>query len=103
MRAAYYDGIAMRTMRHKIPKSGLAPELRAVMRASPGLEPCREFRKARIDRFAAHIREGKCEQCIAFVRQLGEGIGDGAVFGGEQELTPACRHGIWQLGKRGDC
>jgi hypothetical protein len=56
-------------MHRKKPKLGLSPELRAVMRASRGVEPCRKFGKASIDRFDAHLKEGKCEQCIAFVRR----------------------------------
>jgi len=49
---------------------GLPEEVLAVLRISPNLEPCRKFRKADIFKFVEHLNEGKCEQCIAFFRQL---------------------------------
>jgi len=47
----------------------LPPEVLAVLRISPDLKPCPKFRKANIDKFAKHLNEGKCEQCLAFSRQ----------------------------------
>lgn len=55
-------------MRHKKANNPI-PEISAVLRASPSLEPCPKFRKARLARFLAHLNEGKCEKCLAFVRQ----------------------------------
>ncbi len=49
---------------------GLTKEVLAVLRSSPNLKPCRKFRKADIFKFVEHLNEGKCEQCLAFIRQL---------------------------------
>jgi len=49
---------------------GLSPEVLAVLRSSPNLNPCRKFRKVNIRKFMQHLNEGKCEQCLAFFRQL---------------------------------
>jgi hypothetical protein len=49
---------------------GLTDEQLAVLRSSPNLKPCRKFRKADIFKFVEHLNEGKCEQCLAFFRQL---------------------------------
>ncbi len=49
---------------------GLPEEVLAVLRSSPNLEPRRKFRKADIFKFAEHLNEGKCEECLAFFRQL---------------------------------
>jgi hypothetical protein len=49
---------------------GLPPEVRAVLRSSPNLMPCKKFRKVRTARFVEHLNEGKCEQCLAFFRML---------------------------------
>jgi hypothetical protein len=49
---------------------GLPEEVLAVLRSSPNLKPCEKFRKVRTGRFMEHINEGKCEQCLAFFRQL---------------------------------
>jgi hypothetical protein len=50
-------------------KLGPSPERRALMRAARSIVPCRKFGKAGPDRFIAHLKEGKCEQCIAFMRR----------------------------------
>jgi hypothetical protein len=57
-------------MNHKKRKHGLPEEVLAVLRISPNLNPCRKFRKVSAARFVAHLNEGKCEQCLAFFRQL---------------------------------
>ena len=49
---------------------GLPEEVLAVLRSSPNLEPCREFRNAGIWEFMKHLNEGECQQCRAFFRQL---------------------------------
>ena len=57
-------------MPRKKRNDGLPDEVLAVLRSSPNLKPCREFRKADIFKFVAHLNEGKCEQCLSFFRQL---------------------------------
>jgi hypothetical protein len=57
-------------MNHKKRNHGLPEEVLAVLRVSPNLNPCRKFRKADIFKFVEHLNEGKCEQCLAFFRQL---------------------------------
>jgi ribosomal protein L37AE/L43A len=84
MRLAYYSGIAMRCKTHK---SGLSPELHAVMSASVGLEPCRKFRKATVERFATNVWGEKCPQCTAFLRQWARELETVQFLQGEQELT----------------
>jgi GTP1/Obg family GTP-binding protein len=49
---------------------GLPEEVVAVLRSSPNLNLCREFRRMSAARFVEHLNEGKCEQCLAFFRQL---------------------------------
>jgi len=56
-------------MGRRKPSPKVRPEIFAVLRVSPKLEPCTGFRHARLPRFVAHVNEGKCGQCIAFVRQ----------------------------------
>jgi hypothetical protein len=56
----------MRKKRHDV----LSKEVLAVLRSSPNLKPCRKFRKGDISKFVGHLNEGKCEQCLAFFRQL---------------------------------
>ena len=51
-------------------RAGLSPEVLAVLRSSPNLEPCPKFRRVRIDKFFAHLRDDKCKVCLAFIRQL---------------------------------
>jgi hypothetical protein len=48
----------------------LSPEVLAVLRSSPNLEPCRKFRHVGIDQLFAHLRNDKCEVCLAFFREL---------------------------------
>ncbi len=59
-------------MPRKQRSKGLSEEVLAVLRISPNLKPCRKFRKADIWRFMEHLKEGKCEQCLAFFRMLDE-------------------------------
>jgi hypothetical protein len=54
-------------------RSPLPPEILAVLRSSPRLEPCQRFQKVRrptIDKVLEHIRETKCEQCLDFFDEL---------------------------------
>jgi len=51
-------------------QAGLSPEVLAVLRSSPNLEPCRKFQRVRIDKFFAHLKNDKCKVCLAFIRQL---------------------------------
>ena len=44
----------------------LPDEVLAVLECSPNLVPCKKFYHANIYRMADHLKEGKCEQCLAF-------------------------------------
>jgi hypothetical protein len=55
--------------RKKKPEWELPEEMRIVFECSPNLMPCKEFRHANIYRFADHMKNDKCQQCIAFFRQ----------------------------------
>jgi hypothetical protein len=57
-------------MPRKKRKHGLTEELLAVLPCSLNLKPCKKFRKADIFRFVEHLNERKCDQCVAFFRQL---------------------------------
>jgi hypothetical protein len=57
-------------MTRKERHDGLSKEVQAVLRCSPSLKPCQKFRKADIFKFVQHLNEGKCQQCLAFFRQL---------------------------------
>jgi hypothetical protein len=48
----------------------LSPEVLAVLRSSPKLEPCRRARRLTIEKFFAHLRNDQCEVCLAFFREL---------------------------------
>jgi hypothetical protein len=50
--------------------SCLSPEVLAVLRSSPNLQPCPKFRRANILKFFKHLSEGECERCGAFFRML---------------------------------
>jgi hypothetical protein len=56
-------------------KSELPPEVLAVLRISPDLQPCRKFRRADIYQFAEHLNEGKFEQCLTLSRQWEKELG----------------------------
>jgi hypothetical protein len=47
----------------------LPEEVKIVLECSPNLEPCRKFRRANIYRFADHMKNDKCQQCIAWFEQ----------------------------------
>jgi len=47
----------------------LSDEVIAVLECSPNLEPCEKFYHANIYRFADHMKNDKCQQCIAWFRQ----------------------------------
>jgi hypothetical protein len=51
-------------------RGDLSPEVRAVLRNSPNLEPCRKFRRVSATKFLAHVKEARCQRCIAFYEQL---------------------------------
>ena len=49
----------------------LAPEILAVLRSSPNLEPCQKFRHdPDVEEFFTHISHDKCEQCLDFLDEL---------------------------------
>lgn len=41
-----------------------------MLRNSPNLEPCRKFRRVSATKFLAHVKEARCQRCIAFYEQL---------------------------------
>jgi hypothetical protein len=51
-------------------RAGPSAEVLAVLRSSPNLEPCPKFRRVDIKKFFAHLRDDRCEVCLAFIRQL---------------------------------
>ena len=55
--------------RKKKPEYELPEEVRIVLECSPNLVPCKEFYRANIYRFVDHMKDGKCQQCIAWFRQ----------------------------------
>ena len=48
----------------------LPDEVLAVLESSPNLEPCKKFRHANIYRFAGHMKNHKCQQCVAWFEQM---------------------------------
>jgi len=56
-------------MKRKKQEWELPEEMRIVLECSPNLEPCKKFRHANIYRFADHMKNDKCQQCIAWFRQ----------------------------------
>lgn len=59
-------------MRRDLPYYELPEEVRAVVQDSPKLECCEEFRDANISAFVKHLKERRCEQCMAYFRQMDE-------------------------------
>jgi hypothetical protein len=57
-------------MPRKRRNNDLPDEVRAVLRNSPNLKPCKKFRKVRTAKFVEHLNEGKCKQCLAFFQML---------------------------------
>jgi hypothetical protein len=47
----------------------LPEEIKIVLECSPNLEPRKKFRRANIYRFADHMKNDKCQQCIAWFEQ----------------------------------
>ena len=56
-------------MTRKNSRYELPDEVLAVLECSPNLMPCKRFRHANIYRFADHMKNDKCQQCIAFFGQ----------------------------------
>ncbi len=56
-------------MRCKKSHDDFFEDVLAIMETFPHVEPCSQFRKADVRRFVKHVREDKCEQCLAFHRQ----------------------------------
>jgi hypothetical protein len=57
------------SMSREKPRYELSEEVRIVLECSSSLVPCKKFRQANIYRFANHLKEGKCQQCVAWYRQ----------------------------------
>jgi len=47
----------------------LPEEIKIVLECFPNLQPCAKFRRANIYRFADHIKNDECQQCIKFIAQ----------------------------------
>ncbi len=56
-------------MGRKKPERELPEEVRIVIECSPNLIPCKKFRHANIFRFADHMKNDRCKQCIAWFEQ----------------------------------
>jgi hypothetical protein len=56
-------------MKRKKKEWELPEDMRIVLECSPNLEPRKKFRHADIYRFAEHLKERKCQQCIDFFVQ----------------------------------
>jgi hypothetical protein len=46
------------------------PEIRAIWHAAPNLTLCPKFRRASMEKLLAHIKNDKCERCLAVYQQL---------------------------------
>jgi hypothetical protein len=57
-------------MRRDLPCYELPGEVRAVVEDSPKLDCCEGFRDADIFAFVKHLKEKRCEQCMACLRQM---------------------------------
>jgi hypothetical protein len=55
--------------RKKKPEWELPEEVRIVIECSPNLMPCKKFLHANIYRFVDHMRNDRCQQCIAWFEQ----------------------------------
>lgn len=56
--------------RKKKPDFEFPPEIRAIWRTAPNLTLCPKFRRASADKVLEHIKQDKCERCVAAYRQL---------------------------------
>ena len=56
--------------RKKKPYFEFPPEIRAIWRTAPNLTLCPKFRRASADKVLEHIKQDRCERCLAVVRQL---------------------------------
>jgi hypothetical protein len=56
-------------MRRKKKDWELPEEVRIVIECSPNLMPCKKFLHANLYRFADHMKNDKCRQCIAWFQQ----------------------------------
>jgi hypothetical protein len=54
----------------KKPDSEFHPEVRAIWHNAPNLTVCPKFRRKSADKVFAHIKQDKCERCLAVVRHL---------------------------------
>jgi len=55
--------------RKKKPERELPEEVRIVLECSPNLVPCKKFLHANLYRFADHMKNDRCKQCIAWFEQ----------------------------------
>jgi hypothetical protein len=54
----------------KVHRYELPDEVLAVLECSPNLMPCKKFLRANIYNFANHMKNDRCQQCIAWFRQM---------------------------------
>jgi hypothetical protein len=54
----------------KKPDFEFSPAIRAIWHTAPTLTLCPKFRKASADKVFEHIKQDRCERCLAVVRQL---------------------------------
>ena len=57
-------------MRRDLPYYELPEEVRAFVEDSAKLECCEEFRDPDIFAFVKHLKERRCERCMACLRQM---------------------------------
>jgi hypothetical protein len=55
--------------RKKKPEYELLEEVRIVIECSRNLMPCKKFLHANLYRFADHMKNDRCKQCIAWFEQ----------------------------------
>jgi hypothetical protein len=56
--------------RKKKPDFEFPAEIRAIWHAAPNLTLCPKYRRASADKVFEHIKQDKCERCLAVYRQL---------------------------------
>jgi hypothetical protein len=60
----------MKKPRTKKPDYEFPPEIQAIWQAAPNLTFCPKFRRASADKVLEHIKQDKCERCVAAYWQL---------------------------------
>jgi hypothetical protein len=71
--------------RKKKPEWEMPDEIRIVLECSRNLMPCKKFRRANIFRFADHMKNDKCQQCIDFHMESDKELRTMRLLGGVAE------------------